>query len=368
MRCKNRGFTLVELLVVIAIIGILVSLLLPAVQAAREAARRMSCGNSLHNLALAMHNYHDVHKRFPFHATCAAGPDVPGTGTTCRATGLGVRRGHASTWVIAILPFIEQSTLYDKFDQTRPVEDAAVVNLNRTITGASLAIFKCTSDVKANPMVDADGVAGTFDKGNYALNLGGGTATENGGNGAGPEQSPAWATAAPPAGYGRISRNRGFSHHRDGANRQLPSTIGIEDIQDGTSNTVMLGEILKKNSNVDSRGAWGKVFSCIISAYTRGLPDVDGVNGIATPNVPAVGVFQDCPAHCDNGGTAGDPQLACADCGDDTRGGMVMRSRHPGGVQAAFADGRVTFLSNTIDKLTYRGLMTVQGGESLTNY
>lgn len=370
MPSKKRGFTLVELLVVIAIIGVLVSLLLPAVQAAREAARRMSCGNSLHNLGLAMHNYHDVHKRFPFHAVCP-GPDVPGTGPFCRtlATGsAGIRMNWSTTWAISLLPFIEQQAAYDRFDSRLPVEHPMVVDANRIVTGTPLAIMKCASDGKYGPMQDADGVAGTFDKGNYALNLGGGVATENGGNGAGPEDSPAWATSPAPAGYGRISRNRGFSHHRDGGNRQLPSSIAIEDIQDGSSNAIMLAEILKRNHNSDSRGAWGKAFSAIVSAYTGGTPNGNGIDGIATPNVPAVGIYRDQPPHCDNGGTVGDPQLECQEGSDDSRGGMAMRSRHPGGVQVAFGDGRVTFISNTINKLTYRALMTVGGGETVGEY
>jgi type II secretory pathway pseudopilin PulG len=356
---------LVELLVVIAIIGILVGLLLPAVQAAREAARRMACGNSLHNLALALHNYHDVHKRFPFHAVCP-GPEVAGTGNACRVAGTGIRIGWGSTWVISILPFIEQQAMFDLWDPTRPAGDPLVINNQRIVTGTPLPIMKCTSDAKLGPCVDPDLVIGTFDKGNYAINLGGGTASENGGNGAGPDESPTWATD-PVLGYGRPSKNRGFSHHRDGANRQLPSTIGIEDILDGTSNTFMLGEILKRNHNADSRGAWGRPFSAIISAYTHGLPNTDGPNGIATPNVRAVTIYRDGPPHCDNSGTVGDPQLECGEGSDDTRGGMVMRSRHPGGVQAAYTDGRVTFISNTVNKLTYRALFTIQGGEAVTD-
>jgi prepilin-type processing-associated H-X9-DG protein len=358
------------LLVVIAIIGVLVGLLLPAVQAAREAARRMACGNSLHNIVLAMHNYHDVHKRYPYHAVCP-GQEFPGVGNFCRNTaGYGARHGWSTTWGISLLPFLEQQAMYDRFDPTRPVADPAVINNSRIVTGTPLPIMKCGSDAKLGPMVDPDTngmwpVTGTFDKGNYGLNLGGGTATENTntGNLAGPDQSPTWATQQ----YGRPSRNRGFSHHRDGANNQLPSTTGVEDIQDGTSNTIMFGEILKRNHNADCRGAWGKPFCAVVSAYTGGNPLVDGPDGIATPNVRAITIYRDGAANCDNSGTIGDPQLECFDCSDDTTGGMVMRSRHPGGVQCAFADGRVTFLSNTINKQLYRALMTIQGGEATTN-
>ncbi|MGE0755812.1 MAG: DUF1559 domain-containing protein [Pirellulaceae bacterium] len=357
----RRAFTLVELLVVIAIIGILVSLLLPAVQAAREAARRMQCGNSLHNLALAMHNYHDVHKRFPFKAVCP-GVDVPGSGSAC---GANVRGNWGTTWAIALLPFIEQAPLFDKWNSSLSVGDPTAPN-QRIVTGTPLPLMKCPSDLKAAMLVDPNGALGTFDKGNYGLNLGGGSSNENGnsGNRAGPEDVPGWTTAA----YGRPSRNRGFSHHRDGAARQLPTTIGIEDILDGSSNTVMLAELLKRNSLEDCRGAWGKCNCASVSAYTRGNPQVDGENGIATPNVPAVGIYVDGPPHCDNSGTVGDPQLACADAGGDGLGGNAMRSRHPGGVQAAFADGRVAFLSSTINKRTYRAIMTIQGGEAASDY
>ena len=95
-RSRRRGFTLVELLVVIAIIGILVALLLPAVQAAREAARRMSCSNNLKQLGLALHNYHDIHKTFP--------PDAIWYGNRKGTTATAGHQRHY-TWVTMILPF-----------------------------------------------------------------------------------------------------------------------------------------------------------------------------------------------------------------------------------------------------------------------
>ncbi|QDS90922.1 hypothetical protein EC9_51400 [Rosistilla ulvae] len=129
-RSLKTGFTLVELLVVIAIIGILVGLLLPAVQAAREAARRMSCGNNMKQLGLAIHNYHDTFKSFP---TTEIWGDK---------TGLNVRN---FTWLTFILPFIEQSPLHDQIDFSESVmaQTDASGNLIRSTVIDS---FLCPSD------------------------------------------------------------------------------------------------------------------------------------------------------------------------------------------------------------------------------
>jgi prepilin-type N-terminal cleavage/methylation domain-containing protein/prepilin-type processing-associated H-X9-DG protein len=363
MRIRSRGFTLVELLVVIAIIGILVGLLLPAVQAAREAARKMQCGNSLHNLGIAMHNYHDVHKRFPFAAIAVRVPDCftafgsfRDTAQPPALTGC----AWSTTWGIALLPYLEQGPLYDTWDSKLGYSPAT----QRLVTGTNLAIMKCPSDSRVPNIVDPDGGAnlGTFDKGNYGLNMGGGSSTENGNaNGGGPEDVPVWTAAA----YGRPSKNRGFSSARDGASGapNVPTNIAIEDIRDGTSNTVMFGEILKLANNGDCRGAWGKALCAVVSAYTAGAPSLDLDNGIVTPNTRAIGIYEDRPPHCANNN--GDLQLNCAtDRAGDGLGGIAMRSRHPGGVQVCFADGRVTFVSNTVDKQLYRASMTIQGNES----
>src|SRR5688500_11330903 len=122
--CPRRAFTLVELLVVIAIIGILVALLLPAVQAARESARRMQCSNNLKQLGLAFHNYHDNYKQFPMAWFI--------TGTT---------PWNSKAWGVSLLPFIEQQPLHDQYDSKR----LANFGNNPTVIRTPIAVFICPS-------------------------------------------------------------------------------------------------------------------------------------------------------------------------------------------------------------------------------
>jgi prepilin-type N-terminal cleavage/methylation domain-containing protein/prepilin-type processing-associated H-X9-DG protein len=356
MRRSRQAFTLVELLVVIAIIGVLVSLLLPAVSAAREAARRAQCSNNLKNLGLAMMNYHDSNKKFPLGAVCNNCPTSSSYSFRDSPPQI-----WSTTWVISILPQLEQQNMFNLWN---PGANYGVT-AQRQVTGTPLVIFKCPSDVTAKEIIDPDGGTnvGTFDKGNYGLNYGGGSANENGnsGNHAGPEDKPSWTQQA----YGILSKNRGFASLRDVTGQ--PSNVGLNDVTDGGSNSIMIGEMLHLNDNGDSRGCWGKAHGASISAFTTGDPEVDGSVGIVTPNVKAIGIYRDGPVHCGNGAAAGDPDLDCLDKSGDGLGGNAMRSKHPGGAQAVFADGHIQFITNNIDKFTYRALMTIQGRESKTN-
>jgi type II secretory pathway pseudopilin PulG len=351
---------LIELLVVIAIIAILIALLLPAVQQAREAARRTQCKNNLHQLGLALHNYHDVFNQFPPGAICSdtAGPNTCGTNYR-----------HASwsaTWTILLFPYFDQAPLYNQFNPSRGAADQPAVS------SVQIAGLKCPSDPNnqtgssggggAEPALQSNGARSLWAKGNYAANFGGGYANENSGNN-GPVESgvPSWTN--PP------SQNRGAFHARHGNTVFYKWGMRVGDAIDGTSSTIALGEVITMNSNGDSRGIWALSISNAISAYTRTAPDA-GPAGIAVPNAPAgtgtaLTPWSDCPIFCANNN---DPILGCNDCGGDGAGGNAARSYHEGGVQVCLADGAVRFISENIDRILWRGLMTSAGREVLGEF
>jgi len=287
---RRVGFTLVELLVVIAIIGVLVALLLPAVQQAREAARRMSCNNKLKQLALAMHNHHDTYGKFSIGAT----------------------NSPRHTWTVEIWPFIEQSALADQYDPVLPFFVSPHINQLAT-TGLCTQLidgFFCPSDKGA---IYWKGDNYWRSRGNYVANFGftaGANVSER---------------SAPFVRNGRTGK--------------------MSDLIDGTSNTLFFSEILMaEEANYDSRG---DVFN-----------DDGPGSAFMTNNTPNAGV--DNPQFCVN-------QLPNPPCATD--GGsphhIAARSRHPGGVNAALADGSVRFVAETVALEIWRAAGTSAHGEAL---
>jgi len=268
-RIGRRGFTLIELLVVIAIIAVLVALLLPAVQQAREAARRSTCKNSLKQIGLGMHNYHDTHRRFP--------PAAVGTNTAAGFDSNNSRHeGWGATWAIQLLPYIDQAPLYNNYNSSLPANDPA----NRPVVSETLVVFQCASDIDAPPIGTANGIALNMSRGNYGLNIGLGRARNNG--------------------VFTDNNRRGVGHVR----RQWGARMG--DILDGASNTMLVAEMLKDIRTGDSTwGVWAHSGGAVVS----GRNERDGTRAM-TPNGNAtIEQNRNYTPHCPNGGN--DPIWRC---------------------------------------------------------
>jgi prepilin-type N-terminal cleavage/methylation domain-containing protein len=332
---QRRGFTLVELLVVIAIIGILVAMLLPAVQGAREAARRLQCSNNLKQLALALRTYHTTHGTFPpsSHWDTAAGANV----ATVNASVLN------ENWAIMALPHLEQQNLYDKFDRALSIAHAN----NAVPRGTSLAVMLCPSD--ANNRQPFNGSAATstnqmgdgWARGNYAANAALGCMN-------GPSACasfsgiPNCAAFATSSGWQR-KEVRGVM----GANVAL-NTAGIRD---GTSNTILLAEVRAGIHAADTRGVWAMSGGASALWGHGGLmgdgngPNATGIGGDNLPGCNTIfasfgcSAWNNCPALAKEGMT----------CYPAQHNQQSARSMHTGGVFVALADGSVHFISNFID-------------------
>lgn len=310
---RRYAFTLVELLVVIAIIGILIALLLPAVQAAREAARRSQCSNNLKQLALAVHNYHDTHKVFP---------------------ALGSRwevyeGGRYISWCASLLPYVEQTALYDAMVSraqtgTLPTPwDTGNNAWNNQYWKVDLPAFRCPSEPERP--IEA-------------------------------QESPAMLNYK-----GCLGDDYHQNHFRADQNRQNRGVFQIERwvsmaiVRDGTSNTVMLGEMVAGGDRYSVVGgvavnmqAWNPA-ACLaridptnpkritdpVRAQFRpvggrawdGRPYFVGFSTMIAPNGPS----------CHWGGVDGNEHMGTAS------------SYHPGGAQVAMTDGSTHFISETID-------------------
>jgi len=315
----TRAFTLVELLVVIAIIGVLVALLLPAVQAAREAARRMQCANNVRQIGLALSNYQSAHRTFP-----------PGTLVSDPACSPPSSTQRRAPWTVRLLPYMELMPLYEQF--TMKGQFAAILGSggdstnNRDAQNTPVSGFKCPSDPA--PLETDPGL-------NYLGVQGGG------------DQAAAQCQTGTVASNRRLRFNNGLLHTN--------SKVRMRDITDGTSHTFIVGEsrwwsYLHTNPGFDNYFSWASADrTATSSSHTIVLAAaVDPLNNPMT----------DYDASQPWVNASGSPTNTLY-LGTHTR---CFGSRHPGGAHFALADGSVQFITDDMDLAIYRSMAVRDDG------
>jgi prepilin-type N-terminal cleavage/methylation domain-containing protein len=338
---RRFAFTLVELLVVIAIIGILVALLLPAVQAAREAARRMSCGNNLKQIGLSLHNYHDTYNTFP------PGGITPGN---CCGT------PSAGTWTLFILPYLEQQILADQYNfnlwnDVSPGRSGRTGGPNAAVCMTFVKPYICPSDINTTRLDrprSGPGSAKNYAPGSYRAVSGASTGR-------------CWFDTNQTNSFCR--NNQGVLHHvaaTPSPNNHLRRTGGrpdstpekIANILDGTSNTLMVGE-MQTFTNNRRRTFWAYTYT----SYNQSTITVGQSRTL-------VGDYEKCRRI---GGRYGSNPCK--------RG---WGSFHPGVLQFCLADGSVKGISETVDMGTWQSntsvrsmgvlpaMASIQGGEVIS--
>ena len=292
----DTAFTLVELLVVIAIIGILIALLLPAVQAAREAARRIQCANNFKQVGLALHNYHATHNKF-----------MPGMYT------LGGGIPHWFSWSAFLLPYMEETSVYEQFNFDDPHYFSA--GKTRLANAQIINGYLCPSDAQGGEWVN--------------------TGSENAGE-PNPLDDSAYANMAGVGDHLDWTVDRIWPRSLDAASGMMAANTGcsIRDVSDGTSQTLMIGEVTGAGPGTHQGFFW----SCWNLADTS-----DGINGLYT----VVGGEWPDPLGFGGFRVAG------------------FSSFHPGGCHFTMVDASVQYLNEDISRDVLDALTTRAGGEAL---
>lgn len=293
LAARSAGFTLVELLVVIAIIGILISLLLPAVQAARETARRAQCANNLKQIGLALHSYCDTFKTLP-----------------------PADRGQHSPF-LAILPFVEQSSLHALYDFSGEglQTSSKISEQKKAVIRREIPTYLCPSMYlpREVPVTDCPGSDESGAPGSYAINTG---------------SESTFATAS--------KYNGAFTKP------PMKTSVGMISNLDGSSNTLMVGEL--------DFGLENLLFNSCVQRYgmLRGGTTVWGTSYPGASWASTYGKYNSSRAYSDNGEWG------------------TFRSDHPGGCNFVMVDGSLRFIPTNVDAAVLNALATRAGGEANT--
>ena len=348
---KTYGFTLVELLVVIAIIGVLISLLLPAVQAAREAARRIQCTNNLKQIGLATLNYESAYGSLPRSGRVGIDNQVlDNDGNLFPYAAANHQAGPQTSWAVDLLPYVEQQNLYDSFDLTKTAFEQKNEPQTTFVSG-----YLCPSDeAQGRYFVDEELTAGkTFAKGNYAAYV-----------------SP---------------YHIDMQLHYPGA--LIATGQALKSVEDGSSQTIAFSEVRTLDVEHDERGAWvlpwagasilsfdmhhlcsnGRGF-CPQERYYRANPSSEGFT--QTPNITR-GPNKDTLHLCDAGSLHQNlSDLESMPCtrwngkvGQSGYYSASPRSLHAGGVNVAYLDGHTGFVTDEVDEYSFAYRISINDGQ-----
>jgi prepilin-type N-terminal cleavage/methylation domain-containing protein/prepilin-type processing-associated H-X9-DG protein len=332
-RSARSGFTLIELLVVIAIIGVLVGMLLPAVQMIRESANRSSCTNNLKQIGLALHNYHDLYKRFP--------PGYIDGNTNPRSTPDN-DVGPGWGWASFLLPFMEQQNAYRQINFKVTVG----TGVNTDISLLPFKFFQCPSDPLQDPVPVYDTTftnpVATLAHSNYVGCNGWEECFWNAGGAGNPAGNDGLQGGYGATGHGMFYRN---------------SKVTMADVTDGLTNTIAVGERTSMHSPATWTGAYpgGRC-----PAWMADIPPAP----YTVPPDPAYDNADFGEAFLLGHGNA--THLPNAD--DPFYDPDTFYSQHPSGANFLFGDGSVHFLTSVIDPRVYQYLTTIAGGEISTDW
>jgi prepilin-type N-terminal cleavage/methylation domain-containing protein/prepilin-type processing-associated H-X9-DG protein len=322
MRTTHRAFTLVELLVVIAIIGVLVALLLPAVQAAREAARRSQCVNNLKQIGLAMQMHHD------------AKGTLPGGAISC----------CNGTWANFILPYLEQGNFaatWEKDSQGNPALYTSNNNL-KNFMQVRIGLYTCPSDTPNAP-VYASTVP--LPNHNYAANYGNTTYSQN-------DYQGVTFKGAPFGNIRKVNHRPGenpYFDYFDTYSRPYRGVAAFKEITDGLSNTILVSEIIQ-GAGADLRGR------------IVGFADGGAFTGWIAPNSNLPDQMK-ATTSCNSTAPDSPPCITVPAAGFNDTSFLGSRSRHPSGVNSLFADGSVSFYADATEIEVWRAATSISGDE-----